>query len=49
MMCAKFGTVMMANNDLASGGGTYESPYRVRPLINELPLTQNSHYRSYFC
>ena len=29
MMCAKFGTIVMANNDLARGGGTYETPYSV--------------------
>ena len=27
-MCAKFGTIVIANNDLAmGGGGTYETPY----------------------
>ena len=36
MVCAKFGTIVMANNDLARGGGTYETPYipfeKVPPL-----------------
>ena len=27
MMCAKFGTIVMSNNDLAKGGGTDETPY----------------------
>ena len=30
MICAKFGTIVMANNDLARGGGTYETPYTMR-------------------
>ena len=27
-MCAKVGTIVIANNELASGGGNYELPYR---------------------
>ena len=26
-MCANFGTIVMANNDLARGVETYETPY----------------------
>ena len=41
MMCAKFGTIVMANNDLArGGGGTYETPYTLKPLINRGTLLQ---------
>ena len=28
-MCVKFSTILMAYNDLARGGGTYETPYTV--------------------
>ena len=29
MMCEKVGTFVIANNDLARGGGTYETPYTI--------------------
>ena len=41
MMCAKFGIIVIANNDLAMGGGTYETPYRLHfqlMLRNLTPL-----------
>ena len=33
-MCAKFGTIMMVNNDLAKGGVTYETPYTIHTPIS---------------
>ena len=33
-MCVKLGTIVMANNDLARGGGTYETPYTLKLLRN---------------
>ena len=39
-MCAKFGTIVMANNDLAmEGGGTYETPYT---MLNIGMLTERN-------
>ena len=37
-MCAKFGIIMIANNDLAMGGGTYGSPYTKSPFVIEARL-----------
>ena len=36
MMCPTFGTIVMANNDLAGGGGTYETPYTVLTTLHIL-------------
>ena len=33
MMCAKVGTIVMANNVLARGCGTYETPYTMEQSI----------------
>ena len=38
-MCAKFGIIVIANNDLAMGGGTYEIPY----ILHNLNAPQSSH------
>ena len=40
MMCVRFGTIVMANNDLArGGGGTYGSPYRKIVFSSEIYLS----------
>ena len=39
MMCAKFGTIVIANNDFVMGGGTYETPYTIKKNPTKLVTT----------
>ena len=41
MMCATFGTLVITNNDLARGGGTYETPY-TNPIVTFVYLPRTS-------